>query len=395
MVHYDPYAYATHEDPYPIYARLREEAPVYRNEEIGFWALSRHADVLAGFKDSAGLSSAQGVSLEPSASHPQAHTTMSFLAMDPPRHDLIRGLVSRGFTPRRIADLEPRVRVLARGYLERLAEQGRCDFTADLAGRVPMDVISEMLGLPEADRTEVRAWADALVHREEGMRDVPPAGMEAGARMIAYFNDLIAEHRRTKYDDLTTALIEAELEGETLSDWDVLAFLFLMIVAGNETTTKLLGNAVYWLWRNPEERARLREDPGLIPAWIEETVRYDPSTQSLARTLTHDLELHGETMKQGDRVVLLIGSANRDQRVFADADRYDITRDTGDMVSFGHGTHFCLGAALARLEARVTLEEFFSRFADYEIEPGGISRVHSINVRGFAKLPMELRHRHP
>jgi cytochrome P450 len=388
MLEYDPYAYEMHEDPYPTYARLRAEAPVYRNQRLGFWALSRHADVLAGFRDVTRFSNKNGVSLDPAASHPQAHVMMSFLAMDAPRHTRMRALVSRGFTPRRIADLEPRIRTLARHHIDTFVADGRCDFIRDFAGKLPMDVISDMLGVPAADRDRLRAWADTVVHREEGVRDVPRAGQEAAMRLLGYFGELVAEHRARPRDDLTAALLAAEIDGDRLEDAEVLGFLFLMIIAGNETTTKLLGNALYWLWRNPEQRRRVATDPRLIPRWVEETLRYDGSTQALARTVVGDLELHGERLRDGDRVVLLVGSANRDEDVFPDAERYDLQRDTSAMLSFGQGAHFCLGAALARLEARVALEEVQRRFPDYEIDAAGLARVHSVNVRGFAALPI-------
>ena len=388
MREFDPYAYETHEDPYPIYADLRAHAPVYRNTRLGFAALSRHADVLAAFNDVARFSNALGVSLDPAATHPAARATMSFLAMDPPRHTRMRGLVSRAFTPRRIADLEPRVRELARQYLDRFAGDGRCDFVRDFAARLPMDVISEMLGVPESDRDMLRGWADAVVHREDGMYDIPPAGMAAAAELLAYFAGVVAERRRRPCDDLSAALLTAEVEGDRLDDSEVVGFLFLMIIAGNETTAKLLGNALYWLWRNPEQRRAVEADPRLIPRWIEETLRYDGSTQALARTLTSDVELHGECLHAGERVVLLIGSGNRDERVFPNADRFDVGRDTSDMLSFGHGLHFCLGAALARLESRVALEEVQARLRGWEIDPAGLVRIHSVNVRGFAALPL-------
>jgi cytochrome P450 len=388
MHEFDPYAYEMHENPYPTYAHLREHAPVYRNERLGFWALSRHADVLSGFRDVARFSNRNGVSLDPASSHPRAHQMMSFLAMDPPRHTRMRALVSRGFTPRRIAELEPRIREIANGHIDAFIETGRCDFIKDFAGKFPMDVISEMLGVPEADRDQLRAWADIVVHREDGMTDVPPAGMEAAMHMLGYFGGLVADHRAHERNDLTSALLAAEIDGDRLDDAEVLGFLFLMIIAGNETTTKLLGNAVYWIDRNPDQRDLVRDDPTLIPRWVEETLRYDGSTQALARTVTGDVELHGTTMRDGDRVVLLVGSANRDDRVFPEPERYDILRDTTGMLSFGQGTHFCLGAALARLEARVALEEVQRRFPDFAVEPSGIARVHSVNVRGFAALPI-------
>jgi cytochrome P450 len=390
VVEYDPYAYRVHEDPYPIYRALRDQAPAYRNEALGFWALSRHADVLAAFKDVETFSSRHGVSLDRDAFHENARATMSFLAMDPPRHTRMRALVSRGFTPRRVAELEPRIRAIAREHLEACAGRGGCDFIADFAGKLPMDVISELLGVPAADRATLREWADLVVHREEGVRELPPAAGAAALRMVQYFGGMVAERRRSPRDDLTGALLAAEIEGDRLSERDVIGFLFLMIIAGNETTTKLLGNAVYWLSRNPAERERVRRDPALIPLWVEETLRYDNSTQALARLVARDVELHGEKLRAGDKVVLLIGSANRDERAFPDPDRFDVRRNTRNSLAFGQGTHFCLGASLARLEGRVALEELERRFPGWELPASGRVRVHSVNVRGFAKLPLRL-----
>ncbi len=392
---YSPYAYEIHEDPYPTYARLRDEAPVYRSEDGGFYALSRHADVVEGFRDNKRYSSAHGVSLDPAASGPNAHRTMSFLAMDPPMHGRMRSLVSRGFTPRRVLDLEPRIRELSRRYLDDAVERGQFDFITDVAGRLPMDVISELLGVPEADRAEVRRLSDLLVHRDEGVHDVPAAGVEAAFSLVGYYADLLADRRARPTDDLTTALLQAELDGDRLTEDEIIGFLFLMVVAGNETTTKLLGNAFYWAWRNPDERAKVLADPGLVPSWVEETLRYDTSSQMLARTATEDVELHGTLISAGARVLLLVGAANRDERAFDRPDRYDLDRPVPQLqlASFGFGRHFCLGASLARLEARVALEELVARVDDYDIDADRTRRVHSVNVRGFASLPTVVRPR--
>jgi hypothetical protein len=386
---FSPYDYEIHEDPYPTYARLRDEAPLFHNPEVGFWALSRHADVIDAFRDSARFSSALGVSLEPSAYGPEAHRTSSFIAMDPPRHGRMRGLVARAFTPRRVETLEPDIRALARTHLDRaLADGSDMDLIADLAGKLPMDVISELMGVPPADRDELRRLADLVLHREEGNIDVPVAGMEASLTLVGYYADMVAERRRRPADDLTSALIAAELDGRRLSDDDLIAFLFLMVVAGNETTTKLLGHAWYWAWRNPGERAKAFSDPARIPDWVEETLRYDTSSQFIVRTATEDIPLHGSVVPAGDRVLLMLGSANRDPRAFPEPDRFDLDRAHDvQLASFGVGRHFCLGASLARLEARVALEEVVARVADYDIDEAGAQRVHSANVRGFARLP--------
>ena len=386
---YSPYAYEIHDDPYPTYARLRDEAPLYHNEEMGFWALSRHADVVEGFRDSTTFSSSHGVSLDPAASGPHAHRTMSFLALDPPMHGRMRSLVSRGFTPRRVLDLEPRIRELARLHLDQALQHDEFDFVKDFAGRLPMDVISELIGVPSVDRDELRRLADLLVHRDDGVHDVPAAGMEAAMSLVVYYSEMLAERRIKRTDDLTSALLDAEIDGDHLTDDEIIGFLFLMVVAGNETTTKLLGNSWYWGWRNPDERAKPFADPSRIWAWVEETLRYDTSSQMLARITTTDVERHGQTIPAGERVVLLVGSANRDERVFPHADRYDLDRPEPlpQLASFGFGRHFCLGASLARLEANVALQEVVARVRDYDIDPDRTARVHSINVRGFASIP--------
>ncbi len=387
---YNPFAYEIHEDPYPTYARLREETPVYHHPALDFYAYARHADVLSAIRDTETYTNTYGVSVEPSASTQAAQFAMSFLGLDPPRHTKMRALVSRGFTPRRVAELEPRIRALAVGYLERMRDRPRSEFIADLAGVLPFDVISELLGVPSPDRAELRKQADLLVHREEGVFDVPPAARTAFGAIWGYFGERIAERRRAPKSDLISALLAAEIDGERLTPIEIQSFCNLMIVAGNETTTKLLANALYWLWRNPDQRKLVSEDPGLIPRWIEETLRYDTSSQALGRVANRELTLHGVTVPAGKRVLLLLGSANRDERAFPNPDAYDLRRDTTASLSFGQGAHFCLGASLARLEARIVLVEFWRRFADYQIDPAGCTRVHSASVRGFATLALEL-----
>ncbi len=392
MIEFSPYAYEVHEDPYPIYARLRAEAPVYRNEEMDFWALARHADVLAAFKDTRRFSNRFGVSIDPAAYGPHARLGISFLGMDPPDHTRMRGLVSRSFTPRRVAAMEPRIREIAIERLDRLVGAGSFDAVAEFAGKLPMDVISEMLGVPEADRTDLRSWADLLVHREEGVMDLPAAGAEAFVKIIDYFRELIAERRKKPGEDLLSSLLELELGsgGDHLSDPELLAFCNLMIVAGNETTTKLIANALYWLDRTPTQRARVASGEVGMSQWVEETLRFDNSTQMLVRTLEEDVRIGGQSLPKDAKVLLLVGSANRDESVFERPDEYDLTRDCSRMLSFGQGTHFCLGAALARLEGTVSLQEWWKRFPDYRLEIDGLRRVHSVNVRGFESLPVRV-----
>ena len=393
----DPYDYDFHEDPYPYYQRLRDEAPLYRNEELGFWALSRHRDVLQGFRNSTTLSNSYGVSLDPASRGPHASKTMSFLAMDDPDHLRLRTLVSKGFTPRRIRELEPRVTELTVGHLDTMLEKARSgsetvDYVNDFAGKLPMDVISELMGVPQADRDQVRAWADGVMHRDEGVNDVPAAAVEASINLIVYYQAMVAERRKQLTDDLTSALLEAEIDGDRLTDDEILGFMFLMVIAGNETTTKLLANAAFWGHRNPDQLASVYEDIERVPLWVEETLRYDTSSQILARTVSGELTLYDTTIPEGDVVLLLPGSAHRDERVFENPDDYVIGREIGSkLMSFGSGAHFCLGAHLARMEARVALTELFKRIRGYEVDEANAVRVHSSNVRGFAHLPITVQ----
>ncbi|BBY45624.1 cytochrome P450 [Mycolicibacterium celeriflavum] len=392
----DPYDYDFHEDPYPYYKRLRDEAPLYRNDELGFWALSRHQDVLQGFRNSTTLSNKFGVSLDPASRGPHASKTMSFLAMDDPAHLRLRTLVSKGFTPRRIRELEPRVTEIAVQHLDVMLEKARSNETVDyvdeFAGKLPMDVISELMGVPEPDRSQVRAWADGVMHRDEGVTDVPPAAVEASINLIVYYQGMVAERRKTPTDDLTTALLEAEIDGDRLTDDEILGFMFLMVIAGNETTTKLLANAAFWGHKNPDQLTGVYADLDRVPLWVEETLRYDTSSQILARTVAGELTLYDTTIGDGDVLLLLPGSAHRDERVFDDPDRFVIGREIGSkLMSFGSGAHFCLGAHLARMEARVALTELFKRIRGYEVDEANAVRVHSSNVRGFAHLPITLQ----
>ncbi len=391
----DPYDYDFHEDPYPYYRRLRDEAPLYHNEQLGFWALSRHHDVLHGFRNSTALSNRDGVSLDPVSRGPHAAKTMSFLAMDDPGHLRLRTLVSKGFTPRRIRELEPRVTELAVQHLEAILDQAASsqtvDYVADFAGKLPMDVISELMGVPVADRDRIRALADGVMHRDDGVNDVPASAIEASIDLIVYYQQMIAERRKKPTEDLTSALLDAEIDGDRLTDDEILGFLFLMVIAGNETTTKLLANAAYWGHKNPDQLAPVYADLSLIPQWVEETLRYDTSSQILARTVASDLDLYDTVVPAGDVLLLLPGSAHRDERVFDRPDDYLIGREIGSkLMSFGSGAHFCLGAHLARMEARVALTELFKRIRGYQIDEANAVRVHSSNVRGFAHLPMSV-----
>lgn len=390
----DPYDYHFHEDPYPYYKRLRDEAPLYRNDELKFWALSRHQDVVQGFRNSTALSNKHGVALDPVSRNDEAHRVMSFLALDDPAHLRLRTLVSKGFTPRRIRELEGRVTEIAVQHLDAALQSDSFDFVDDFAGKLPMDVISELMGVPEEDRVRIRALADGVMHREDGVADVPASAIAASGELLVYYADMVRQRRKQISDDLTSALVEAEIDGDKLTDDEIMAFLFLMVVAGNETTTKLLANAAYWGYKNADQLAPVFDDHDLISPWVEETLRYDTSSQILARAVVDDLTFYDTTIPAGDVLVLLAGSANRDERAFENPDEYRIGRDIGSkLVSFGSGAHFCLGAHLARMEARVALAELFKRIRGYEVDESAAVRVHSSSVRGFAHLPIAVSHR--
>jgi cytochrome P450 len=385
----DPYDYDFHEDPYPYYKRLRDEAPLYHNEELKFWALSRHADVVQGFRNSTSLSNRHGVSLDPISRNDEAHRVMSFLALDDPGHLRLRTLVSKGFTPRRIRELEGRVTEIAVQHLDAALQSKSFDYVDDFAGRLPMDVISELMGVPDEDRVRIRALADGVMHRDDGVSDVPAEAIQASGELLAYYADMVRQRRKRPSDDLTSALVEAEIDGDRLTDEEIMAFLFLMVVAGNETTTKLLANAAYWGFKNPDQLAPVFDDHSLVKPWVEETLRYDTSSQILARAVCADMTLYDTTIPEGDVLLLLPGSGNRDDRVFTDPDAYRIDREIGSkLLSFGSGAHFCLGAHLARMEAQVALTEFVKRVSGYEVNEAKSVRVHSSSVRGFAHLPV-------
>ncbi len=394
---FDPYDYVFQDDPYPVYARLRDEDPLHHNEQHDFWVLSRHADIHYAVRTETVFSNAMGVSLDKSAWNPNAHKVMSFLAMDPPRQNRLRSLVSRGFTPRRVMGLEPSIQRITDRYLDTALQQDGFDWISDFAGKLPMDVISEMMGVPEPDRDEIRRLADLVVHREDGVFDVPAAGVDASLTLVGYYAEMLAQRRKQPTDDLTSALLAAELDGDRLTEEEIIAFLFLMVVAGNETTTKLLGNALFHLSSHPEQRdAVFTGEEDLVEPWIEETLRFDTSSQMVARHLLEDVALHGKVAPKGSKLLLLLGSANRDDRVFDRPDEFDIGREqsqVSQLLSFGGGRHFCLGAHLARLEARVALRELVRRTTSIEVDHDRAERVHSTNVRGFAKMPVTARAR--
>ncbi len=388
----DPYSYAFHEDPYPTYGWLRDEAPLYHNERLGFYALSRFRDVARASLDHATYSSAHGTLVEDIDPRLLEASPM-MIFMDPPRQSRLRKLVSRAFTPHAITRLEPSIRTLATRLLGAIRSRGGCDFVREFAAVLPMEVISTLLGVPDTDRTLVRGFTDDSLQRDPDTPVLPQRALEAHVQMGAYFRELVADRRRRPGDDLVSGLVAAELPDENgsptrLTDPEIIGFAGLLAGAGNETVTKLLGNAVVLLARHPDARRTLASDPALIPAAIEECLRYWPPSQYQGRKATDDVEWYGRSIPKGARVLLVTGAACRDEREFPDADRFDVSRPIAIQLALGHGVHKCLGAALARLEARVSLETLLAQIPEWSIDESRCTRVHMTSVMGFASVPM-------
>jgi len=384
----NPFSHQFQEDPYPVYRQLRDEAPLYYNEDLDFYALTRYADVVDASQQPLLYSSAEGTTLEPIDT---GALLPMMIFMDPPGHDLHRRLVNRAFTPRSVATLEPFVRRTALGYLQPLREKGGGDFVEEFSALLPMDVIMELIGVPSADRNQLRRWMDASLERIEEPPYIGREAVEAMVSMTAYWTELLADKRRHPDEGLMSRLCEAELteDGRTarLSDREVLGFCSLIGAAGTETLTKLLANAAVLFHRWPDQWQKLQADRSLAPGAVEETLRYWAPSQYQGRVVTEDVRVHGTTVPAGARVLLVTGSANRDEREYGDADRFDIERKPHLAVGFGHGLHFCLGAALARLEGRVGLQEFSALFHRYEVDEAKARRVHQSNVHGFSSVP--------
>ena len=387
----NPFAYEFHENPYPTYRWLRDHAPLYRNDELDFWALSRFRDVHAALGDWQTYSSTEGILLERLDPHLLEMTPMMVFE-DPPRHDRLRKLVNRAFTPRRMAGLEPFIRATAVRLLEPLAAAGGGDFVRDFSDPLPMEVIFTLLGVPDADRRELREWIDRAFERDPGTPVIPARAVEASMHTMRYWYQLLIELRRRPNDGLICGLMEAEIETEDgtttkLTDGEIVGFCSLLGAAGTETTTKLLAFAATVFASHPGEYAKILASPSRIPDAVEEILRHSSPAQYSARTVMRDVEWYGETVPRGGRVLLLIGSANRDEREFADPDRFEIERAIPTPLGFGQGVHFCLGASLARLETRVGLEEFAKRFPRYAVDEARCERVHMSNAHGYAKVP--------
>ena len=393
-VEFDPFSAAFFDDPTEVYRRLRDEAPVYFNETYGFYALSRFADVVAAHRDWHGLSSAHGVELSTLTRDPQLVRSLGMIIMmDPPEHDRFRALVSRVFTPRAVTALEPMIREVIRGFLEPLAERDAFDVVADLSAPFPVEIISRMLGVPEGERQQIREWLDLSLHREPGEMDPTRAGQAAMLETVGYFHDLALEKRRHPADDMLTRLTQVTVDRgdgvETgLDDNEIAGFAALLGGAGAETVTKLVGNAIVLFAAHPDQWRRVVDDPQCIPQAVEEILRLLPPSQYQGRFSVEDREYEGGTIPAGFPVLLLTGAATRDPRAFDRPDDFDIDRPPSVSIGFGHGVHSCLGAALARLESRIAIEEIAARWQGLDVDTAGLRRVTMSNVAGYARVPV-------
>ena len=390
---YDPYDYAIDANPHPVWARLREEAPVYYNERLDFYALSRFDDVLRAHLDPETFSSAHSTVLEMMREEPDEFMKDFMIFMDPPAHTRYRKLVSRAFTPRHISALEPRVRALTGRFLDEFVGAGGFDYVADFGARLPVLVISALLGAPEEDEAQLREWSDASLHIEEGSEQMGPLNEEVRRASHNYWQSLIDDRRLRPRDDIMSELMEAELEegdGSTrhLTDHELHGFIGLLSGAGNETVARFLGWAVTGLDEFPDQRALLAADPELIPNAVEEILRWEAPSAIQGRWTLTDVEVQDTRIAAGSKVALLTGAANRDPRVFADPDAIDVRRSINRHVTFGYGIHFCLGASLARLEGRVALEETLKRFPTWQVDRDHCEMVHTSTVRGYARTPI-------
>ncbi|TDC97936.1 cytochrome P450 [Actinomadura sp. 7K507] len=388
-VHWSPYDWGVWQDPYPTYRRLREEAPLYYNAEHDFYAVTRFSDIDQGLPNWQTFSSVRGGILELIKSGIEIPPG-TLIFEDPPIHDIHRRLLARVFTPRRISALEPRVREFCTRTLDPLVGENRFDLVESLGNQMPMRVIGMLLGIPEADQEAIRESVDDALRTEAGGQMDLKDGENLSNEM---FRDYIDWRANNPSDDLMTELLNAEFEDEngttrTLTHDEVLTYVTVVAGAGNETTGRLIGWMGSVLAQHPGQRRELVEDASLIPGAIEELLRYEPTGHAIARYVTKDTTLHGQTVPEGSAIIFIVAAANRDDRLYTDPDRFDIHRKMSQQLTFGLGPHYCLGAALARLEARVATEEVLKRFPEWDVDWDNTKLAQTSTVRGWETLPL-------
>lgn len=390
---FDPFSEEFFNNPYDVYRLMRDDLPVYHNKRYGFWALSRFDDVKQAHLDWETFTSTHGVDL--SMLTKTDPVPPSIIMMDPPEHNRLRALVNRVFTPRAMGALEPMVRSTISSFMDSVGDRRDFDFLEEIAAPFPVEIISKMLGIPVADRQRVRHWLDLGLHREPGNLEPTKEGYSAMAEMWSYFYELVLSKRRTPDDDMLTALTVAEVErsdGEVtkLDDVEISAFATLLGAAGAETVTKLVGNAVVLFSRYPDEWQKIIHNPQKIPSAVNEILRFWPPSQYQGRFSTKPSTFHGVEIPQGVPVLLITGAATRDEREFDSPDEFEIDRPPGLSLGFGTGVHTCLGAALARLESRVAIEEIARRWPAYDVDEDGLRRVQMSNVAGYCNVPVRV-----
>jgi cytochrome P450 len=388
-LYWDPLDEGLDDDPHPVWRRLRDEAPLYRNDRYGFWALSRYADVEAAHRDPVVFSSGHGTVLELMDSDMSG--TGQIIFMDPPAHTILRTLVSRAFTPRRMAKLDEHIRDICADLLDPLVGRDEFDYVQDFAAQVPSRVIAELVGVPEDEREEQRKNIDAVFHIEPGVGMINEVSLNAQIALHTYLSGLIERKKADPGDDLISVLCGSSIVDEDgmerqLTDKELADFTNLLFSAGTETVMRLLGNAAVLLAEHPDQRADLVANPEIVPNSVDELLRYEAPSPVQGRYTTADIELHGTTVPAGSKVLLLTGSAGRDEREYPDADRFDVRREFRQHVSFGYGIHYCVGANLARVEGRIAIEETLKRFPTWELVPGGTVRQHTSTVRGYSQV---------
>lgn len=393
-LYYEPFDFGIDDDPYPVWKRMRAEAPLYFNDKYNFYALSRYDDVARALPDWHTYRSGRGTTADILFSGIEVPPGI-LLFEDPPLHDLHRRLLSRVFTPRRMLAVEELVRDFCSRALDPHRDADGFDFVADLGAIMPMRTIGFLLGIPEEGQQRIRDHGDksiTMAEEPEGARDISATIFE---ETIAQFAEYIEWRATHPSDDLMTELLNAEVEEQDgtrrrLERTEVLAYTAMIAGAGNETTARLIGFMGELLGVHPDQRHELAADPSLIPSAVEETLRFEPPSPVQARYVANDVELYGQTVTKGSYMLLLNGSANRDDTHFTDPDRFDVHR-TGGHLSFGQGLHFCLGSALARLEGRVAFEEVLKRWTDWEVDYDNASRARTSSVRGWARMPVKTR----
>jgi cytochrome P450 len=377
---YDPFALETQEDPYPIYRYLLKDCPVYYNPERDFWAFARFQDVKSAFQDWRTFSSASGVTVDELL----ALTGPGFLTMDPPRHDQLRDIVRRLFEPRRVAALAPRIEEIAVALLSGFEGLGEVDVAAELAKKLPVLVICELMGLPPEDHVQLKMWSDAILERPPGDDATPPAARAAAGAMRVYLMEQIGRHRAQAGDDVLGALVAAHDEESGLTFEELIGTSMLIFEAGNSTTASLIANGLLVLAGHPVQRAWLAEHLEGVAWAVEELLRYESPVQNMGRTATRPVRLHGVDIPVGARVLLLIGAANRDERAWEQPDDLVLWRQPRRGTMFGEGIHHCIGAGLARLEMSIVLRLFLQRFPGYEVQE--FERFHDVTQRGLKRL---------